>query len=886
MADPYPYIGRNKDHGFIQDGKAWQYFRSPQAAYSAGYMRNDPGFRAEFPNRGGAWLSKNVTVREKIQVASASPARKVSTYALGTGQSVAGLGETIPILFGKRTTTSGGIIIAPNAVYQRMHSEGVYEWLRAAYVIGEGGVTLGLPALRGIRLGSKSIDANSISYWSFGATTGSTADNDPTTSNTPSYGSFKLFEELSPNNEYLTGTINQGEVRAFSQVIDSNESFGLSGEEPDCDGEAGVVTSSISPVNLNPITAFITNTRSCEVTEFGLAVSLTANSTNKNEPAPAGSMWITANYFGTPQQQVLVTYKVFRVVSVASYIASRYSFLYRNTIGNKEALDIAFARAQNNWDKGTRYLLPLDPDTLVPVGQGLPLEVFGFVNLGDTYKPYTGEQRNRLATPATGYVLPAPDPCAVPDLEKLFADPLNPKLAFHIYWRSATNASSDAWRQLTDKPLILLGADSTIAFSSLKIQHPTLSAVQYKFEPVLPDYFTEYYVNYDAVLNPYAYGSISKIKGYRPSSRGDFLIIYPRNAGVMTTNLRDGFKLTAPGKIMSFYGDLDLNDQTFNYAVAISYVNEIIQDSPNYPHMSTAVLNVRGFKGMTSMGQLSLYYDDGAEIPLLETGGTGTSNMFPELANYLLTTFPGGTGAVAASSIDTASFLKAITFTRAKGLFFDGVIIEKSGAFEFIAEHAEFFLLRFGMNQGKYAFTIATQDSSTGISTAAATQVLTMDDIIADSYSVEYKTLQDREEAFVNVTYRVQEQYMLGEDRTVTVAPSGYTGSNILYYDISDFCTTENHAVTFARFALATRIKQTHTVSFTTFLGRIDLSPGRLFSFNLSATTSLGKTYTNTEQYQVVAAVYQANGTVDVQAVHMPTDLSSVVFSNTYKVVT
>jgi hypothetical protein len=281
-----------------------------------------------------------------------------------------------------------------------------------------------------------------------------------------------------------------------------------------------------------------------------------------------------------------------------------------------------------------------------------------------------------------------------------------------------------------------------------------------------------------------------------------------------------------------------------------------------------------------------LYYDDGAEIPLLETGGNGTSNMFPELANYLLTTFPGGTGAVAASDIDTASFLKAITFTRSKSLFFDGVITDKSGVFEFIAEHAEFFLLRFGMNQGKYAFTIATQDSSTGTSSAAATQVLTMDDIIADSYSVEYKTLQDREEAFVNVVYRVQEQYMLGEDRTVTVAPSGYTGSNILYYDISDFCTTENHAVTFARFALATRIKQTHTVRFTTFLGRIDLSPGRLFSFNLSATTSLGKTYTNTEQYQVVAAVYQANGTVDVQAVHMPTDLSSVVFSNTYKVVT
>jgi hypothetical protein len=876
MADPYPYIGRSTQHGFIQDGKAWQFFRNPQAAYSAGYIKNRPDLRTQFANGGGAWLSTNVTVREKIQVASASPARKVSTYALGTGQSVAGLGETIPILFGKRTTTSGGMVIAPNAVYQRMHSEGVYEWLRAAYVIGEGGVTLGLPALRGIRLGSKSIDANSISYWSFGATTGSTADNDPTTSNTPSYGSFKLFEELSPNNEYLTGTINQGEVRSFSQVIDSNESFGFSGEEPDCDGESGAVASStITPVSLNPVQAFITNTRSCEVTEIGLAAALASNSSNKNEVAPPGSLWVSTlpGYIGD----------VYRVVSIATALSSFYPYVFRKDVNNRSTLDAALATRQADWNSGARYVIALDPDTLVPLSAGLggvPRKFSNFVsNVGTLYQPYTGENRNRNTTPATGYALPAPNPCTPPSFTSILSDPNNPKMAFHIYWRSATNASSDAWRQLTTQPLIIACADSTVMFSTLKIQHPSLSAVQYKFEPILPDTFAEQYMNFNAVLFE---GNVS----HQAASKGNFPIIYSRNAAVVNINVKDGFKLSFKGGFAPFYGDVTLDDQSVNYAVSISYVNEIIQDSPNYPHMSTAVLNVRGFKGMTSMGQLSLYYDDGAEIPLLETGGNGTSNMFPELANYLLTTFPGGTGAVSASSIDTASFLKAINFTRAKGLFFDGVITDKSGVFEFIAEHAEYFLLRFGMNQGKYAFTIAIQDSSTGTSSAAATQVLTMDDIIADSYSVEYKTLQDREEAFVNVVYRVQEQYMLGEDRTVTVAPSGYTGSNILYYDISDFCTTENHAVTFARFALATRIKQTHTVRFTTFLGRIDLSPGRLFSFNLSATTSLGKTYTNTEQYQVVSAVYQANGLVDVQAVHMPTDLSSVVFSNTYKVVT
>jgi hypothetical protein len=874
MADPYPYIGRSTQHGFRQDGKIWQYFTSPLKAYEEGFLGpKTPGghrglTRAVFPNAGGAWLSKADTGQDK-KTAKASPTKNLSTYSLNSGQAVAGLGETIPILFGKRTNTSGGIVIAPSAVYQRMHSEGVYEWLRAAYVIGEGGVQLGIPVPRGIRLGSKTIDSNSISYWSFGTTTGATADNDPTSSNVASSGLFKLFDDLTPSDEYLTGTINQGEVRAFSQVIGSNESFGFSGEEPDCDLEEGpVVESTITPVSLNSIKAFITNTRSCEVTEIGLAASLASNPSNKSETAPPGSLWISGTL-------------VYRIVSVGTYMASSYAYQYRSNVNNKAALDQAFATAQSRWDKGTRYLQPLDPDTLTPLPNQFAFSSSNFLErIGVNYRPYTDANRNRNTTPATGYALPAPSACAIPDFTQILSDPNNPKMAFHIYWRSATDASTDAWRQLTSQPLIIACADSTVMFSTLKIQHPSLSAVQYKIEPVLPDDFGRNYLQYNAILS-------GTTVGYQAASRGSFPVIYSRNAAVNNINLRDGFKLSYRGGYAPFYGEVDLNDQSVNYAVGISYVNEIIQDSPNYPYMSTAVLNLRGFKGMTSAGQLSIYYEDGAQIALLETGSNGASNMFPELANYLLTTFPGsGTGAVTAADIDTASFRKAITFTRSKNLFFDGVITEKSGTFEFIAEHAEFFLLRFGMNQGKYALTIATQDSSTGTSSATASQVLTMDDIIADSYAVQYKTLQDREEAFVNVTYRVQERYMLGEDRTVTVAPAGYTGSNIISFDLSDFCTSETHAVTYARFALATRLKQSHTVSFTTFLDRIDLSPGRLFTFNLSVTTSLGKTYTNTNQYQIVSADYQASGLVDVQAIHMPTDLSSVVFSNTYKVVT
>jgi hypothetical protein len=239
--------------------------------------------------------------------------RGIATYALNAGQAIAELGQSIPILFGKRTTTSGGLVATPDAVYQRMHSEGVYEWLRAAYVIGEGGIQLGLPSDRGIRVGSRVIDSLGNSYYAVGLTDGATADNDPTISNVTLYGAFKSFAELTGADEYLTGTINNGEVRCFSQTFDANESFGFSGEEPDCDAEVISPASTITSVPLNTVTGFVSNTRGCEVTEVGFAAALNANSSNKNEVAPPGSLWVST---------ILGDTSVYRVVSIATALSA------------------------------------------------------------------------------------------------------------------------------------------------------------------------------------------------------------------------------------------------------------------------------------------------------------------------------------------------------------------------------------------------------------------------------------------------------------------------------------------------------------------------------------------------------------------------------------
>jgi len=854
----------------------WKTFVSQRQAYWAGFASTPGG--SSRGSYSGYKITKPSAKNKTPSSSSSSKTRAksaIATYALNAGQGVASLGDSIPILFGERTSTSGGLVSTPDAVYQRMHSAGVYEWLRAAYVIAEGGKQLGFAVNRGVRLGRKTLDSLDDAYFSFGTTNGSTNDNDPTPAKISPQGFFQAAGLLTGADEYLTGTINQGEVRCFSQTFSVDEAFGFSGEEPDCDAQDfGAPPSSITSVPLNTVKAFVSNTRSCNVTEIGLAVSLNATGPDKDAVAPPGSLWSSTLTTGPGTFAA----RTVRVVSLATKISNGYSFAFRSNANNRTSLDTILARRQKEYSEGTRFFMDVDPDTLIPINGRIFTSTTFVEKIGSLYFPYTGESRNRNTSSATGYALPNPDPCKPPNLTSILSDPNNPKMAFEIYWRDATVAGN-AWRLLNSKPLIVATADSTTMFSSLKIQHPSLSSIQLKFEPILPDDFAKNHMDYNATL----FGAdISHFA----QSKGSFPIIYSRNSSETTINGNDGFKLTFKGGFAPFFGDVTLDDQSTNYVASVSYVNEVIQDSPSYPFMGIALLNIRGFKGMSSLGQMSIYYDNGAQIRLLETGADGTSNMFPELANYLLTTFPGGTGAVTSAALDIPSFIKAITFTRSKKLFFDGVIEDKSGAFEFIAEYAPYFLLNFGMVKGKYAFSIATQDSSTGTGTATASQKLTLDDIIADSYQVEYATLQDRQEAIVNVTYRLQERYMLGEPRTVSVAPAAYTGSNIISIDLSGFCTTETHAVTYARFVLATRLTQTHTVSFTTFLDRIDLSPGRLFTFDFTVTASTGKTYKNTNQYQIVSALYRADGLVDIEAVEMPTNLSSLVFSNTYKVVT
>lgn len=833
----------------------------------------------------------------------------VSTYGLNApSQQLAKLGEPIQILFGERTQQgTGGFVHAPQLVYQRMHSAGTYEWARIGFVLGEGGVNLDRPPQQGFRIGSDLIQSKQTEFWKLNFTNGSTADNDPTTSNTLVYGTYNISNTLSPNNELFTVQSTKTDVRGISQSFNPGKSFSLEGEPPDCqtsiDEQLRVQIPNPNEgtrVQFNPVSAAIANTRVCDSTEFGFGINIPQPSPTGEEVEgiPIGSTWeLQDPRFSTiPYRGNIFTLRSsFNITSRLPYISgltsagrlkerqrrlkiyiisasTAFYAIYRKFYKNNSAENIAeiWNRFASEYGPGSGIVLFIDLNQM-------PSDIFwdydnSFLDGREwTWYRVTGDFDPDVFNPY--------DPCELPVTANLLRNPNVPKMFFKLFYRKINN-NSDTWTALYDKPFCVINPNVSELYANLRIKHPgsTADSYEYKFVPLLPSQAGR------ALVEKYEYNRYGAGKygiyfsSTNPENRVP--VLYPSANKEFNFEGNNGFRFMWNGFYENVTTESKLNDQATNYAVNIRYVNEGIEGDTAYPHMGMGVLTMRAGKGVSNLGQLITYYDNGAQVTKVDQT-TGTSNLFPDLCYHLLTYYPNGTGSLTNSQIDLTSFSAANTYTKSKNLFYDGVINERVGTHEFISEHAKFFLHRFGMNNGVYTLFPALIDSKTNTTSAPTNQTVTLDIISPESLRFDYATLAERGDAYVTIVWRRQNRYMPGENETVTVKPATYQGPDRLNYDISSFCTSKEHAITVARFLLAMRKQQDKTVTFTCFKSSVDLSPGRLFKFNLSITTSSKNTFTEQDQYQVTSTTYREDGLLDIRAVRMPTGMSTDVFSTT-----
>lgn len=287
---------------------------------------------------------------------------------------------------------------------------------------------------------------------------------------------------------------------------------------------------------------------------------------------------------------------------------------------------------------------------------------------------------------------------------------------------------------------------------------------------------------------------------------------------------------------VSFYNGLLAKSNESGPEHEITYVNEFTSnpDIPNYEDMTIAGLSLKASRNFTSLNQLRIWLKDGISVKRFNgdgTTGVNVSNRFSDLVYHLLTDKTAGAGNVISPElIDTDSLHHTARFLDANKLTFDGAIDQTINIRNFVSEIAPFFLCNFTIKNGRFGLTPALPTDTAGQianTPVPIKQLFTSGNIIEDSFSVEYLSTEERKNFQALMRYRSERQNQLPEEQTLVVRWKDLPETaTIESFDMTQYCTTRNHAFMVARYFLSLRRRVTHTIRFRTTPYGINLAPG------------------------------------------------------------
>jgi len=288
---------------------------------------------------------------------------------------------------------------------------------------------------------------------------------------------------------------------------------------------------------------------------------------------------------------------------------------------------------------------------------------------------------------------------------------------------------------------------------------------------------------------------------------------------------------------ISLYGDSLNKSNDSSPEHEITYVNESVANNnvPGYDNLTLCGLALKSSRSFASVDQLRVWLADGISVKTFQADAPspiGPSNKFTDLVYYLLTDKTAGAGGVvSAELIRTEDFPATSQFLKANKLFFDGAIDAPTNLRQFISDTAPFFLCNFVISDGKFSLVPALPTDLNGNITQqpiVIQQLFTSGNIIEDSFSLEYLSSEERKDFQAVVRYRQEQRNQLPEERTLVVrfAESGSDQYPIEAFDLTQFCTSRDHAFLVAKFFLSLRRRVTHTVKFRTSPFGISLAPG------------------------------------------------------------
>jgi len=286
----------------------------------------------------------------------------------------------------------------------------------------------------------------------------------------------------------------------------------------------------------------------------------------------------------------------------------------------------------------------------------------------------------------------------------------------------------------------------------------------------------------------------------------------------------------------------------------IVYVNEqsnLGRDIPyafNQAGIANVALRLASSKEWNSFSQFSAYIKEGILVQRLVEDKIGPTNLFPEIVYALLTEDRFGLAdSIGASAVDKDRMTVAAKFCEANGFYWDGVITDKQNIREFVYQNAVFNLLDFTILGGKFSLFPSVPFGSDF--------VIKRDKVIKEeiralftdgntrNLKVSFLSPEERQNFIGTVYFRKEIPNGFSEtlSKTFTISTDDENLVRekfpIEVFDMSDFCTNENHAVEFIKHALMIRKTVDHGIKFeTTPQAALGLQPGNYIRFISEAT--------------------------------------------------
>lgn len=272
--------------------------------------------------------------------------------------------------------------------------------------------------------------------------------------------------------------------------------------------------------------------------------------------------------------------------------------------------------------------------------------------------------------------------------------------------------------------------------------------------------------------------------------------------------------------------------------------------------------------------QIHAFVREGMQVTRILDNTSGPSNNIVDLALYLINQ----SSRLPSNLIDTTAMTLAANFTNTNSFFYNGEFKDSNNLEDWLQETAPKFLMRLSDKQGKKAFRpLVPINNDYTIKTTAISWVFTFteDHLLPGGFQIEYIPLSERKPICALMLWRQQPDTDVGVVRTSEVRFNGEAlNGPFEQHDLSEFCTTENHAIKVGAYYVARRKYVTHSLRIRvkpdTYGGTLAI--GDLVRVRLLRETEPDVATYHDYIYEVERISKNISGVVELDLMHFPVD--------------